>query len=163
MYDGRGEALPGLLSSLPPSLSSLTHLQHLDLSFNQLTELPPPLLLLPQLQSLLLCQNLLSSLPSDLGGLSSLRHLSLLGNRLRALPPSLQLPPTLHTLDVSYNQLQQLPDSLGERRNIWSRLKQLQEKHHRVPDTQNPPPGCLADAGVSSRFSALPASPPRLQ
>ncbi|CAL8356519.1 unnamed protein product [Lota lota] len=112
-HDSEGVPLPGLLTALPASFSSLSLLVDLDISFNQLSLLPPCLLTLPLLSSLLLGHNRLSSLPPDLGRLSSLRYLSLLGNRLLALPPSLGQLRALQTLDVSHNLITDLPDEIG--------------------------------------------------
>ncbi|XP_073328987.1 p53-induced death domain-containing protein 1 [Pagrus major] len=132
-YDTQGDPLPGLLTTLPTSVSSLSHLAHLDLSFNQLSCLPPCLLSLPVLTSLLLCHNHLSALPPDIGRLSSLTYLSLLGNELVSLPPSLGQLKALQTLDVSHNLLQQLPDEIGSLEELvklelsHNKLKQLPE------------------------------------
>ncbi|XP_031138436.1 p53-induced death domain-containing protein 1 [Sander lucioperca] len=132
-YDSQGEPLSGLLTTLPASLSSLSHLVHLDLSFNQLSCLPSCLLSLPVLSSLLLCHNHLSALPPDIGQLSSLTYLSLLGNELVVLPPSLGQLNALQTLDISHNLLQQLPDEIGSLEELvklelsHNKLKQLPE------------------------------------
>ncbi|KAL2093778.1 hypothetical protein ACEWY4_011090 [Coilia grayii] len=112
-HDAQGAPLPGLLSSLPSSLSSLSLLVHLDLSFNCLSALPPCLLSLPTLVELVLSCNHISRLPGEVGALADLQRLILLGNRLRALPPALGRLRKLHTLDVSANELQTLPDELG--------------------------------------------------
>ncbi|XP_062276027.1 p53-induced death domain-containing protein 1 [Scomber scombrus] len=132
-YDSQGDPLPGLLTTLPASVSSLTLLVHLDLSFNQLSCLPPCLLRLPALSSLLLCHNYLSALPPDIDQLSTLTYLSLLGNQLVSLPPNLGQLKALQTLDVSYNHLQQLPDEIGDLGELvklelsHNKLKQLPE------------------------------------
>ncbi|XP_037539625.1 p53-induced death domain-containing protein 1 [Nematolebias whitei] len=112
-YDSQGEPLPGLLTTLPISVSTLSHLVHVDLSFNQLSHLPSCLLRLPALSKLLLSHNRISSLPPDLGQLSSLTYLSLSVNDLASLPPSVCQLKSLQTLDVSHNLLQQLPDEIG--------------------------------------------------
>ncbi|XP_035521612.1 p53-induced death domain-containing protein 1 [Morone saxatilis] len=132
-YDSRGDPLPGLLTTLPTSVSSLSHLVHLDLSFNQLSCLPSCLLSLPALSSLLLGHNHLSALPPDIGQLSSLTYLSLLGNKLVSLPPGVAHLKALQTLDVSHNLLQQLPDEIGSLEELvklelsHNELKQLPE------------------------------------
>ncbi|XP_070686732.1 p53-induced death domain-containing protein 1 [Pempheris klunzingeri] len=132
-YDSQGDPLPGLLTTLPTSVSSLSHLMHLDLSFNQLSCLPPCLLSLPVLSSLLLCHNHLSALPPDVGQLSSLTYLSLLGNELVSLPPSLGQMKALQTLDISHNLLQLVPDEIGSLEGLVklelsnNKLKQLPE------------------------------------
>ncbi|KAA8590090.1 hypothetical protein FQN60_014024 [Etheostoma spectabile] len=132
-YDSQGDPLSGLLTTLPASVSYLSHLVHLDLSFNQLSCLPSCLLSLPVLSSLLLCHNHLSALPPDIGRLSSLTYLSLLGNKLVVLPPSLGQLNALQTLDISHNLLQQLPDEIGSLEELvklelsHNKLKQLPE------------------------------------
>ncbi|XP_034391069.1 p53-induced death domain-containing protein 1 [Cyclopterus lumpus] len=132
-YDSQGDPLPGLLTTLPASVSSLCHLVHLDLSFNQLTGLPSCLLSLPVLSTLLLCHNRLSDLPPGIGQLSSLTYLSLLGNELVSLPWSLGQLNALQTLDVSHNLLQRLPEEIGSLEELvklelsHNNLKQLPE------------------------------------
>ncbi|XP_036390636.1 p53-induced death domain-containing protein 1 isoform X1 [Megalops cyprinoides] len=134
LQDPRGNALPGLLSSLPPSLSSLSLLTHLDFSFNQLSSLPSCLLSLPHLSTLLLSHNLLSTLPSSLGCLHSLTYLTLMGNRLQSIPPCLGELRALQTLDLSYNLLEAVPKEAG----LLEGLRTLELSHNRLrelPDT----------------------------
>uniref|UniRef100_A0A674MG25 P53-induced death domain protein 1 n=1 Tax=Takifugu rubripes TaxID=31033 RepID=A0A674MG25_TAKRU len=133
-YDAQGDPLPGLLTTLPMSFSCLSQLVHLDLSFNQLSCVPPCLLGLPTLSSLLLCQNRISELPSDVGQLSSLTYLSLLGNKLITLPPSLGQLSGLRTLDVSLNLLQRLPDEIGSLGGLV-KLELSQNKLRQLPES----------------------------
>ncbi|XP_042267103.1 p53-induced death domain-containing protein 1 [Thunnus maccoyii] len=133
-YDSQGDPLPGLLTTLPTSISSLSLLVHLDLSFNQLSFLPPCLLSLPMLSSLLLCHNRLSALPPDIGQLSTLTYLSLLGNQLVSLPPSLGQLKALQTLDISYNHLQHLPDEIGYLGELV-KLELSHNKLNQLPET----------------------------
>lgn len=132
-YDAQGEPLPGLLTSLPPSLSRCSLLVHLDLSFNRLSSLPACLLSLGHLSELLLCHNLLIGLPGEVCGLVALRRLSVLGNKLQTLPSQLGLLHGLQDLDVSFNQLESLPDELGLLKNLHTlelssnRLRELPE------------------------------------
>ncbi|XP_024137271.1 p53-induced death domain-containing protein 1 [Oryzias melastigma] len=128
LYDSKGEPLPGLLTSLPSSVSSLAHLVHLDLSFNQLSCVPPCLLILPLLSSLLLCHNIISALPPEICQLSSLTYLSLLGNTLGSLPSSLGQLKALQKLNVSHNLLEELPDEIGS----LSELVQLDLSHNKL-------------------------------
>ncbi|XP_034032246.1 p53-induced death domain-containing protein 1 [Thalassophryne amazonica] len=133
-YSAQGDPLPGLLTTLPGSISSLSLLVHLDLSFNQLTCLPPCLLRLPVLSSLLLCHNCLSSLPPDLGQLSSLTDFSLLGNQLVCLTSSVGQLKALQKLDVSYNLLEHLPDEIGCLGDLIT-LELSHNKMKRLPET----------------------------
>ncbi|XP_017261065.1 p53-induced death domain-containing protein 1 [Kryptolebias marmoratus] len=134
LYDSQGEPLPGLLATLPPSVSALSHLAHLDLSFNQLSHLPPCLLGLPALSTLLLCHNRISALPADLGQLSSLTYLSLPGNGLASLPRSVCQLKALRTLDVSRNLLQQLPEEIGSLGELV-KLDLSQNKLRQLPES----------------------------
>ncbi|XP_056137885.1 p53-induced death domain-containing protein 1 [Lampris incognitus] len=133
-YDSQGVPLPGLLTALPSSVSSLSLLTHLDLSFNQLLCLPPCLLNLPALSSLLICHNHLSALPPDIGQLSSLRYLSLLGNQLISLPQSVGQLKALQTLDISYNLLQSLPEEVGALGELV-KLELSHNKLRQLPET----------------------------
>ncbi|XP_029009298.1 p53-induced death domain-containing protein 1 [Betta splendens] len=133
-YDSQGDPLPGLLTTLPASVSSLTHLVYMDLSFNQLSSLPPCLLSLPVLSSLLLCHNCLSDLPPHIGQLSSLTYLSLLGNELVSLPPSVGQLKALQTLDVSYNLLQHVPDEIASLERLV-KLELSNNKLKNLPDS----------------------------
>ncbi|XP_056307786.1 p53-induced death domain-containing protein 1 [Danio aesculapii] len=133
-HDPQGDPLPGLLSSLPDSVSSLSLLVHLDLSFNQLSSLPPCLLSFSRLSELLLCHNNLTTLPEGIGALGSLRRVSLLGNRLVDLPRDLGLLCRLEELDVSFNLLENLPDELGQLQNL-QRLELSNNRLRALPET----------------------------
>ncbi|XP_056595497.1 p53-induced death domain-containing protein 1 isoform X2 [Triplophysa dalaica] len=115
-HDTSGDPLPGLVTSLPPSLSSF--LVHLDLSFNRLSSLPTCILSLSHLHELLLCHNELSALPEGLDSLVSLQRLNLMGNRLVDLPRVVALLRAMEKLDVSFNLLEGLPDELGQLENL---------------------------------------------
>uniref|UniRef100_A0A672SDC1 P53-induced death domain-containing protein 1-like n=1 Tax=Sinocyclocheilus grahami TaxID=75366 RepID=A0A672SDC1_SINGR len=133
-YDPQGDPLPGLLSSLPDSVSSLSLLVHLDLSFNCLSFLPPCLLSLSHLSELLLCHNQLTGLPEGLGALVSLRRVSLLGNRLEDLPRGVGLLCRLEELDVSFNQLERLPEELGQLQDL-QKLELSNNRLRALPET----------------------------
>ncbi len=101
------------LTELPESLGQLTQLQSLNLASNQLTELPEWLGQLTQLQTLDLSFNKLAELPKSLGRLTQLRRLLLWDNQLRELPESLDRLTHLQTLDLDGEQLTELPEWLG--------------------------------------------------
>ncbi|MBN3294959.1 PIDD1 protein, partial [Amia calva] len=132
--DPEGRPLPGILSTLPPSLSSLSLLTHLDLSFNRLSSLPACLLVLPRLSHLLLARNSLTTLPAWLGDLRPLTFLSVLGNQLTSVPAGVGRLGSLVTLDLSYNNLASLPPEVGQ----LDRLTTLELSCNRlthIPDT----------------------------
>ncbi len=101
------------LSSLPPELATLSHLQQLYLSDNELSSLPPELAQLSNLQQLYLSNNQLSSLPPELAQLSNLQQLYLSNNQLSSLPPELAQLDNLRELYLHDNPLSIPPEILG--------------------------------------------------
>ncbi|KAH0828142.1 Endonuclease/exonuclease/phosphatase [Lanmaoa asiatica] len=63
------------LSSIPPEIAKLRHLELLDLSGNNLSSVPPELGMLTQLKELYLFDNHLVTLPPELGSLHQLQTL----------------------------------------------------------------------------------------
>ncbi|XP_007947486.1 p53-induced death domain-containing protein 1 [Orycteropus afer afer] len=112
--DTRGACLRGCLTSLPPGLSHLVRLAHLDLSFNSLETLPACVPRLQGLDALLLSHNYLCELPQALGALPALTFLSVTHNRLQVLHPALGALSTLRCLDLSENLLEGLPPEIGD-------------------------------------------------
>ncbi|CAM9648726.1 unnamed protein product [Ectocarpus sp. 13 AM-2016] len=89
-------------------------LQRLDLSFNQITELPAAVSNLSVLVSLKLRKNRLSAVPPELFSLESLSLLDLTGNAIRELPEEgLCEAVALKGLLLSGNRLSRLPSSVG--------------------------------------------------
>ncbi|TDL26099.1 glucose-repressible alcohol dehydrogenase transcriptional effector [Rickenella mellea] len=70
------------LSSIPPEISALRHLELLDLSGNALQSVPPELGMLTDLKELYLFDNHLVTLPPELGTLHQLQTLGIEGNPL---------------------------------------------------------------------------------
>jgi Leucine-rich repeat (LRR) protein len=68
------------LTDLPPAIQQLSNLQSLNLSYNKLTTLPAEIGQLAKLQSLNLYKNQLTSLPAAIGQLDNLQELYLQGN-----------------------------------------------------------------------------------
>ena len=74
------------LSSLPPEIGQLQHIEELSLQDNDLKTLPPEIGRLRKLRALALWGNQLTSLPAEIGQLQSLQHLGLNNNDLTSLP-----------------------------------------------------------------------------
>lgn len=70
------------LTSIPPEISKLRHLELLDLSGNNLTSIPPELGMLTQLKELYIFDNHISTIPPELGSLHQLQTLGIEGNPL---------------------------------------------------------------------------------
>lgn len=82
--------LSGLgLTELPPEIGNLTNLEKLWLDHNELTELPPEIGNLTNLQFLSLDQNALTELPHSFGQLQGLQGLSLESNQFSVVPREL--------------------------------------------------------------------------
>jgi internalin A len=104
---------PNRLKTLPTSLSRLTQLRKLDVSLQQLCELPEWLDHLTELQSLILDANELKVLPESLCKLDKLEKLQINYNSLTGLPESFGQLRSLVTFIASENSLSILPDSFG--------------------------------------------------
>ncbi|XP_073460922.1 p53-induced death domain-containing protein 1 isoform X2 [Aquarana catesbeiana] len=103
----------GLLSTLPPDISQLSLLQHLDLSFNSFTELPLCVTALPCLSTLHLGYNQLRKLPDDICELKTLTSLIAMSNQLTHLPAFIGQLNNMEKLNLSNNKLVSLPDEIG--------------------------------------------------
>ena len=101
---------------LPFRMSSLSEL---NVSANDLQDLPPSLGLLRYLRTLYADENLLEYIPAELGSCSGITVLSLRSNKLTYIPDELGRIPRLRVLNLSSNQLECLPFS-------FIKLKQLQ-------------------------------------
>ncbi len=112
----------GLGGTLPVELGTLTGLQHLYFSMNQMTgSLPDSLGGLMNLERLDLYHNLLTgSIPSTLGSLQHLTYLQLGNNQLTgSIPISLATLPNLQELHLGFNQLTgSIPAELGNLSNL---------------------------------------------
>ncbi|MDJ0704813.1 MAG: COR domain-containing protein [Leptolyngbyaceae cyanobacterium MO_188.B28] len=106
------------LSQLPPEIGQLTNLITLDLRANQLSQLPSEIGQLNNLTQLYLSDNQLSQLPSEIGQLTNLITLDLRANQLSQLPPEISQLTNLTTLDLRANQLSQLPSEIGQVTNL---------------------------------------------
>ncbi len=107
--------LSGLaLTQLPPELWQLTNLQELYLENNQLSQLPPEIGQLTNLQTLVIHHNQLSQLPLELGQLTNLQRLDLDNNQLSQLPAEIGQLSNLQKLYLDNNQLSQLPAEIGQ-------------------------------------------------
>nr|XP_049708101.1 leucine-rich repeat and calponin homology domain-containing protein isoform X1 [Helicoverpa armigera] len=97
-----------IIRTVPNAVGGLQSLTYLDLSSNQLTELPREVCQMP-LQVLLVPDNMLSTLPKEIGKMTSLAELDASNNRLTQVPMTLGDCAGLRALDLSNNQLGLLP------------------------------------------------------
>jgi hypothetical protein len=110
------------LTELPDSIGNLSNLQVLSLHLNKLTGLPNTIGNLINLQVLKLGRNKLAGLPDSIGNLVNLQELWLDDNRLTGLPDSIGNLRNLQQLYLHYNQLTHLPGTFGNLVNLQSLL-----------------------------------------
>jgi len=117
------------LTELPPEIGMLTELEVLSLSNNQLTRLPAEIGNLSKLVELTLDQNCLTELPAEIGRLTSLEILLLSDNKLRKLPPEIGKLTKLRRLDIQENRLSELPEEFARIESLqdfdWKKRKGL--------------------------------------
>ena len=106
-FDPRERGLPEI------GLADLPHLRYLDLTGNELTELPACVTGFTGLVWLGLNFNRLKILPEDLGALVHLQRLCLRGNALTELPVSIGNLRALEELDLTGGKLAQLPSAMA--------------------------------------------------
>ncbi|MGK7930025.1 MAG: leucine-rich repeat domain-containing protein [Microcystaceae cyanobacterium] len=118
------------LSELPQEIAQLSQLQQLDLSNNQLSELPPIFAQLSQLQQLDLSNNQLSKLPPEIAQLPQLQGLYLSNNQLSELPPIFAQLSQLQQLNLSNSKLSELPPEIAQ----LSQLQQLDLSNNQLSE-----------------------------
>ncbi|MBT4595234.1 leucine-rich repeat domain-containing protein, partial [bacterium] len=89
------------ISQLPPEIGILEDLEELDLSFNNLTGLPTKIGLLTNLKTLNLHWNKLETLPSEIGNLKKLTDLDVGGNENLVFPKEMKNLLQLEKLNIS--------------------------------------------------------------
>ena len=102
------------LTQLPVEIGQLTQLTELYLSYNKLTHLSVEIGQLTQLTTLNLMYNNLTHLPVEIGNLSRLTTLYLQNNKLTHLPVEIGQLTQLTELYLRNNQLTQLPVEIGQ-------------------------------------------------
>jgi len=112
------------LMELPECIGNFKYLHLLNLSGNQLLRLPESFGNLERLQSLDISNNRQLAFSEWLGKLKNLQLLNLSKNRLTVLPESLGMLTQLQSLDLSSNNLTMLPESLGKIKQLTG-LQQL--------------------------------------
>ncbi|MBI4647828.1 MAG: leucine-rich repeat domain-containing protein [Bacteroidia bacterium] len=100
------------ISEIPPEIEKLTQIEYLDLSYNRLEHLPENLFKLVNLKTLLLTRNELVELPPAICLLQLLETLDISNNKLETFPAEIGKLENLISLDASFNKLAELPMEL---------------------------------------------------
>ncbi len=120
------------LTSLPPSFTTLRNLREIDLSDNQFKEFPDVLWLSsqPELVNVDLSNNQIQQLPTTASNLTRLEKLVLHHNGLKGLPENFTLLQNLEKIDVSHNDLTVFPEVLCSLVN----LTMIDLGHNQIPE-----------------------------
>jgi internalin A len=101
------------LTQVPEAIGQLSNLTELNLFSNQLTQVPEAIGQLSNLTTLHLSNNRLTQVPEAIGQLSNLTELNLWRNQLTEIPSCLEELPNLNKLDLRRNPLPISPEILG--------------------------------------------------
>ncbi|XP_033105615.1 uncharacterized protein LOC117107891 [Anneissia japonica] len=129
-----GAAVEGALTELPWSIvDSVSLFEEMDVSFNELTRIPPEIpLRLPHLSTVNLSHNRLTSLPDSFALLFHLKNVLLHHNQIQSLPKTFIHLVKLEKLDLSFNSLMSLPDNIGQMESL-KKLNISDNQLHRIP------------------------------
>ncbi|OAD58387.1 Protein flightless-1 [Eufriesea mexicana] len=102
------------LPRVPDALYSLSNLRRLNLSDNQITELSTTIELWVKLETLNICRNKLSAIPASLCKIVTLRRLYLNDNRLdfEGIPSGIGKLSSLQVFSAANNHLEMIPEGL---------------------------------------------------
>jgi len=99
-------------------ISIFKNLEELNLSINEIEELPKEIGELKKLKRLYLPFNALQSLPKEIGNLENLKVLDLRFNLIKELPSEIGKLQNLEKLDLAENQLQYLSEEILKLDNL---------------------------------------------
>jgi len=106
------------LIEIPNELGSLTKLKDLNLSYNSLTAVPTSLKNLSKLENLDLSKNLITEVSSDICKLESLKILSLYSNEITKISSCIQNLSKLQELVVNSNKLTTIPSGIYKLKSL---------------------------------------------
>ncbi|KAI8489391.1 hypothetical protein Bbelb_328340 [Branchiostoma belcheri] len=158
------------LCELPDGLEALNKLEwlflqklrKLGINGNQLTEVPPGVCFLSDIEVLDASNNKLSTLPPGVEKLQKLRKLGINGNQLTEVPPEVCSLSNLEVLDASNNKLSTLPPGV-------EKLQKLRELYIYNNQLTEVPPGVCSLSNLdwlnvsNNKLSTLPPGLEKLQ
>ncbi len=106
------------LTEVPEEITKFYNLQYLSLQNNQIKVLPTFIKKLNKLEVLDLDSNYFARLPAEMGDLVNLQELTLDNNELKSLPKTIGNLKQLKKLSASFNQINHVFDELGELTNL---------------------------------------------
>ncbi|KAF7202737.1 transcript variant X5 [Nothobranchius furzeri] len=115
--DNQLTSLPHTIGSVSLS-SSLSLLEELDCSCNELESLPPTVGYLHSLRTFAADENFLTELPREIGNCKNVTVMSLRSNKLEFLPDEIGQMTKLRVLNLSDNRLKNLPFSFTKLKDL---------------------------------------------
>lgn len=106
------------ITEIPRAVLEFKHLHSLLVYENQITTIPADIDKLTELSQFDLRQNNISVLPPSIGNLKNLQELTLESNRISELPDEIGNLSQLQTLNVSRNDIRSLPSSISRLNNL---------------------------------------------
>ncbi|WP_230968440.1 COR domain-containing protein, partial [Nostoc sp. WHI] len=94
------------------AIANLTNLTQLDLSGNQITQIPEAITNLTNLTRFHIGGNKITQIPEAIANLTNLTQLDLSGNQITQIPEAIANLTNLTQLDLSYNQITQIPEAI---------------------------------------------------
>ncbi len=102
------------LSEIPPQIFSIRQLQKLSIRWIKLTEIPQGIAGLENLRELTITGANIEDIPDWIGSLDSLKWINLEKNKISQLPVSLSQLRVLEKLYVNYNNIDSIPSEIFE-------------------------------------------------
>jgi CCR4-NOT transcription complex subunit 6 len=146
------------IKNLPPTsgLFTFTFLINLYLNHNALTSVPPEISRLRHLELLDLSGNNLQTLPSEMGMLTKLRELYLFDNHIAIIPPELGTLHQLQTLGIEGNPLEPSLKAIVQKEGTPALISFLRDS---CPIPAPPPSRSLRDLLAPGEREALHEDP----
>ncbi|KAI9442257.1 glucose-repressible alcohol dehydrogenase transcriptional effector [Lactarius indigo] len=146
------------IKHLPPTsgLFSFTFLINLYLNHNTLTTIPPEIAKLRHLELLDLSGNNLQTLPPEMGMLTKLKELYLFDNHIATIPPELGTLHQLRTLGIEGNPLEPSLKAIVQKEGTPALISFLRDS---CPIPAPPPPRSLRDLLAPGEREALLEDP----
>ena len=106
------------LTEIPEAIAKLTNLTQLDLRDNQITEIPEEIAKLTNLTQLDLSNNKITEIPEAIAKLTNLTQLYLRYNQITEIPEVIAKLTNLTQLYLSYNQITEIPEVIAKLTNL---------------------------------------------
>lgn len=113
-YDKKVTKIPSELFEF-----DLLHLERLDLSINEISEIPPEIGNLVNLKRLDLVKNKITRIPRSIGNLVNLDRLNIAANKIRKIPAAIGNLVNLDRLDLKMNKIEEIPPEIGNLVNLY--------------------------------------------